>query len=148
MSSHYFEKLIFPSAILKHFITYSLHMSDSNPKSRGKCSLMCLCFSSETMYGCSRSQRARAALLALAHNPTDSSCSTTDKHHLTQYFKKQQLSLEEVLPFLIAPFPCMHHMLPKCFLNFICIFDGSEEINYKMLNADIWNVQLSACCSI
>lgn len=136
MSSHYFEKLIFPSAILKHFIIYSLHMSDSNLKSRGKCSLMCLGFSNETKHGCSRSQRARAALLALAHNPTDSSCSTTDKHHLTQYFKKQQLSLGEVLPFPTAPFPCMHNVLPKCFLNSICKFDGSEEINYKMLNAD------------
>lgn len=136
MSSHYFEKLIFPSAILKHFITYSLHMSDSNLKFSGKCSLMCLCFSNEKMYECSRSQRARAALLGLAHNSTDSSCSTTDKHHLTQYFKKQQLSLGEVLPFPIAPFPCMYHMLPKYFLNSICIFDGSKEINYKTLNAD------------
>lgn len=122
--------------------------SDSNLKFSGKCSVMCLCFSNKKMYGCSRSQRAQAALLGLAHNPTDSSCSTTEKHHLTQYFKKQQLSLGEVLQFPIAPFHCMYHTLPKCSLNSTCIFDGSEKINYKILNADTWNVQLSPCCSI
>lgn len=97
---------------------------------------MCLYFSNEKMYGCSGSQRARAALLGLAHNPTDSLCSTTDKHHLTQYFKKQQLSLGEVFPLPIAPLPCMYHILPKCILNSICMVDVNEEINYKMLNAD------------
>lgn len=28
------------------------------------------------------------------------------------------------------------------------MFDINEEINCKMLNADTWNIQLSACCSI
>lgn len=110
MASHYLEKLIFPSLNLKYFITYYTEsMSHSNLNFSGKCSLMCLCFSNEKIYGCSRSQRARAALLGLAHNPTDSSCSTTDKHHLTQYFKKQQLSLGEVLPFPTAPTPCIYN---------------------------------------
>lgn len=98
-------------------IHYTESMSDSNLKLSGKCSPMCLCFSNEKLCGCSRSQRARAALLGLAHNPTDSSCSTTDKHHLTQNFKEQQLSLGEVLPLSTALFPYVYHILPKCFLN-------------------------------
>lgn len=32
------------------------------------------------------------------------------------------------------------------FPHAICMFDIREEIHHEILNADIWNVQLSACC--